>query len=542
MTIIDDDETFGSTAQGHSEVFKQEEDSLPRTETTSRDPAEAPVSSEPSFTPSPEIQQQPSPPAEPVQQATPPTEDLEFSEETSEKAVPNESHTTTRDKSPSILSADLMPPPSTTKKAVSFKVPSVNPPVSSISNPTSVLQTSADSPFLPLPSSSTISISRTSGHDLSRFSSHFRYEPNGPPPSLDAPLNLPAPPTVATSVDEPIERKQQDEELEPEVEVSNEEEINEPHRLSEMVDLSHETRSREADDFEQPQSSQQGMLIVDDDEPVVKTQQDQAEEVKLPSNENIAHRSRIGVTPPPAGSDVDTGIHEDSAPPQNTDLVLSTPPASPPGQLHDDSASVTQPLPERSISTFEDRTPALTPPRPSAQIESTTSAADEIRFDDFVDEQPHEYASSSSDDESDAEIAQELLSPHKRSGGVLGFDGGEEEFGETIVIEDDSEEEEEDQLNSDVEIDLDEVKAALRAKNELEARNEEQNERQVSEAPSSEPMSYHGSDEDDDVVVNGSSHREGEVEFDNYDEPEYGGGFEETDQVLFSPPTLPLQN
>ncbi|GAA5906052.1 uncharacterized protein JCM6883_002536 [Sporobolomyces salmoneus] len=392
------------------------------------------------------------------------------------------------------------------------------------------------SPFVPLPPSSTPSIAHPSGPDLSHFSSHFRYEPDGPPPSLDAPLNLPAPPSAVTNVDEPIIREQQDEELEPEIQVSNEAEIAEMHNLSEMVDLSHDVKPKEANDFEESQPETDSMMVIDDDEPVagVETPEVQTQEKEM-EPQIVEHRSRIGATPPPPSTSThveeqkeqDSMIVEGSAPPQNPALTLSTPPRSP-----SPSESALPPPSDSTLATAQSVPSFLTHPAPEPS--SLTSAADEIRFDDIAAEDSDEASPSISDDEggSEAEIAHELLSPHKILGGVLGFAGGADEFGETIVMNSDSEEEEEEaviekQSNGDQdegveELDLDSVKMALRRQNELDEEEEEENQRQVSEPPSSEPISYASSNPDEESSLNGLMY-----EPDNTFLDDFGGGPEE---------------
>ncbi|GAA5951491.1 hypothetical protein JCM3765_005951 [Sporobolomyces pararoseus] len=414
------------------------------------------------------------------------------------------------------------------------------------------------SPFLPLPPSATSSISRNSAPDLSRFSSHFRFEPNGPPPPLDAPLNLSAPPSSTTNVDEPIIREQQDEELEPEIQALNEEEVNEMHKLSEMVDLSHDVKPHEAEDFERPQKEELMTIIDDDESPPPTPQPVKFEEQELDLQTPVVERrSRIGATPPPpsvAFRSEDSMITEGSAPPQNPALLPTPLPPTPSLKLEvlplDPIQDSTSLPPQTSASELAG---SLSQPPTEGKKISTSLAADEIRFDDIVgdqsleeDEEEETSLNSDSDndndnDESEAEVAHVLLSPHKRSGGVLGFSGGADEFGETILMNSDSEEEEADEVESeptdtttrDVEVeelDLDSVKMALRKQNEEaeeEKKHKEKSEqRQVSEAPSSEPISYASSDEREEE---GKSITEYGVfdESGHFDQGDFGGGLEE---------------
>lgn len=418
------------------------------------------------------------------------------------------------------------PPSASPTKADSAKVSLDSARAPTLSESTPAL---GSSPFIPLPASSTPAVSRSSGPDLSRFSSHFRYEPDGPPPPLDAPLNLPAPPPVVTNVDEPIVQGRRDEELEPELQVSNESETNGLHRLSDMVDLSHSLKPQEADDFEQPQSVVNSMVIIDDDDSV-STPPGREDETPEAKPKSIEHRSRIGATPPPPSrvsqqpQSGDTLIADGSAPPQNPALVPSSPASSPAFE-------------PTGVSDLDKSSP---PPQSfgRSSAEAASTEADEIRFDDVVEEGSVSATDSEDDEASDVEVAHGLLNPHKRLGGVLGFSGGADEVGETIVMNSsDSEEdddahieqngqaadglaEEHDELEEVEELDLDTVRAALRKQNEEEERDKQSDQRQVSEAPSSEPISYASSDED-----KADSDRANDFDFTINED--FGGGLED---------------
>ncbi|GAA5872272.1 hypothetical protein JCM16303_001037 [Sporobolomyces ruberrimus] len=528
MTIVDDDEPFGASV---TDEVPQESQSITNNITAS--PPER--LEEPTIVAS---EEQPdsamSPPLDVAQDDTG-TDGIVKPETPIRSSSPARTSDTTV---PSAPGFDKIP--ATSQVSSSLEVPNVNPPVFAISNPTSIVDAPLDSPSVPLPPSFVPSIARTSGPDLSRFSSHFRYEPDGPPPSLDAPLNLPAPPSVMTNVDEPIIRDQADDELEPELQVSTEDEVSQMHNLSDMVDLSHEAKPTEADDFEEPQHQEEGLTIIDDEDFVDTSRPSTNDQPESEPSPAVAHRSRIGATPPPAQAppveDTQTTsftvarpitAHALATPPDTPSPPRSSSPTSKPEEAFAQSVEV--PASEDSAS----KAVAASEP------ETDSLAADEIRFDGYLEDELEEYASQAGSDDgnSEAEIAEELLSPHKRAGGVLGFSGGAEEFGETIIMNDDSDDEEEgavdesamdeaDQLNSDVEeLDLDMVKEVLRRQNE----REEQDNRQVSEAPSSEPISYASSDEreeEDEPVVNDSGELvgNGDEDFGNAFQGDFGGG------------------
>ncbi|GAA5926374.1 uncharacterized protein JCM15063_000260 [Sporobolomyces koalae] len=373
--------------------------------------------------------------------------------------------------------------------------------------------TKSASPFVPLPAASVPAIARSSGPDLSRFSSHFRYEPDGPAPSLDAPLNLPAPPAVTTSVDDPVERPERDQELEPEIESAREDEVPIVHDYGEMLDLSQEVKPKEADDFEAgSEAPGGGLTIVDDDEP----EQASTNEVKPFVATPPGSRTDLAQAKPleaPSIASQDSMIVNGTAPPQNSAIAPPVQPLSPMSPGSPNAAALAQTAGEDTKASAEPSS-TLEVPESKEQL-AVSPAADEIRFD--ADEYLEDLSSSSDDDASDAEVAHELLSPHKRSGGVLGFSGGADDFGETIVMNSDSDEvedEDEDMLEPDgdhaetagsdiEEIDLDSVKAALREQNILE---ELESNRFASEAPSSEPISYNSADEEEhETVLNGST-------------------------------------
>ncbi|GAA6059175.1 hypothetical protein JCM10212_005520 [Sporobolomyces blumeae] len=459
------------------------------------------------------------------------------SDEAAEVSTQNATEFPARDDSRSMESAESVEIPTAVEKAAashdkrvsfaspvaSLNVPPVHPPVSAISNPTSFVDAPAKSPFVPLPASSTPAINRASGPDLSRFSSHFRYEPDGPPPKLDDPVNLPAPPNAMTSVDEPVERDQRDEELEPELEVAREDEVPRFHRLDEMVDLSRERKPSEADDFE-TRSHDGGMMIIDDDEDRPAPPAESASREERPPDVPVSHRSRIGATPPSAEND--PLVVEGSAPPQNPDILPSPAPSPPPVRATVVGASASH----GPIESIE------------GHVESkrdVVDEADEIRFDDFLNDEASsggedeetveggddddDYSSSSENDEVEAAAVQEMLSPVKNRAGVLGLPEGEARVGATIVYDDDSDSDEEpkpddevDHLNSDVEREDDKQVSSGVVPAEEDATT-----RSASEAPSSEPISYNSEDERGEDEEERSAANHAVTDFEPMD---FGGG------------------
>ncbi|GAA5904041.1 hypothetical protein JCM5296_002515 [Sporobolomyces johnsonii] len=332
------------------------------------------------------------------------------------QAVPAPAQISAPDAELTIVDEDA-PIPSADAATPALEVPPVVP-----FSPTSAEPSLSASPFVPAPPSTT-----TGPH----LSSHFRVEP-GPVPSIDSPLNLPPPSATVTDVDEPIE----------ELEYETEDQINELHPLAEMQDVSRAERRGEASDFERPQSAEEGLMIVDDDEPTAAQPQPSATKDERPSPTSV----RLGATPPPATDEVDRDgdgpppVVNGSAPPQNFDIVPS-PPVSPPRPTEAPESAILE-LAAPATDAAPSRTPAAEPqPAPSPAVEAAPSTAEDmIRFDEFVNDSDDEHGEEEEEDQLASSVTDEaassLIAPSGRRRGVavLGLPLGEDVLTSPVAV------------------------------------------------------------------------------------------------------------